>query len=176
MKCKDPSCLPEKLFLHAGLLTRVFAPRVMVAFISLTYSFYIKGNCSMFPSSGLAAETNFTFSCENWIDIDAPLNYEFSYQTNGIKLVLFHRTISSGQAISVTDWLGMGNEKYEYKLNITVQIKDLFGSKSLQVMTAQVSKHFYNVQKLRSFIITSPPHQLILLRNRDTYDVLILSD
>ena len=103
----------------------------------------LKGNCSIFPLSGVAAETNFTISCENWIDVDAPLSYEFSFHVNGVKLVLFHRMIRSGQAISVTDWLGIGDESNDYKLNVSVQVEDFFGAKSLQVMTVQVSNHFF---------------------------------
>ncbi|XP_028416899.1 polycystic kidney disease protein 1-like 2 [Dendronephthya gigantea] len=96
------------------------------------------GNCSIFPFSGLAAQTNFTISCENWIDKDAPLSYEFFYETGGIKVVLFYRTISPGRSISETDWLGIGDERDEYRLNVTVVVKDFFGSKSRHIMTVQV--------------------------------------
>ena len=101
-----------------------------------------KGNCSIFPLSGFAAQTNFTISCENWMDLDSPLSYEFSYPAQGMKIVLFHRTIASGLAISETDWLGIGDEKNEFKLNVSIVIKDFYGSKTVQVITVQVNKYF----------------------------------
>ncbi len=76
------------------------------------------------------------------MDIDSPLSYEFSYQIQGNKVIFFYHKMASGQAISETDWLGIGDEEDEYRLNVTVQIKDSFGSKSAQVMTVQVCNHF----------------------------------
>ena len=72
------------------------------------------------------------------MDSDSPLSYEYFYETGGVKVVLFYRTIGPGQSVSTTDWLGIGDEKYEYKLNVTVLVKDYFGSKSIQIMTVQV--------------------------------------
>ena len=88
------------------------------------------------------------------MDVDAPLSYEFSYETQGVKVVLFYRTIGSRQAVSDTDWLAMGDENNEYKLNVSVEVKDFFGSKSVQVMTVQVTITFYLT--IKSILFTLP--------------------
>lgn len=84
-------------------------------------------------------KTSFTISCENWIDPDAPLSYEFSYQNNGVRIVYSYVTARIGGRVTSTDWLPIGDQKNDFHLTVTVQVKDKFGSKTKQDYTVQVN-------------------------------------
>lgn len=103
--------------------------------------------------------TNFTLSCENWIDIDAPLSYEFSYQSYGVRIPYFYTTAPIGRKVVFTDWLPVGDQKNDFELTVTVQVKDKFGSKTKQDYTVQVS---VMIKKCSKVLSSSPCDEKIL--------------
>jgi hypothetical protein len=83
--------------------------------------------------------TSFTISCKNWNDPDAPLTYEFSYQSNGVRIVLSYLTAPSGAKVTSTDWLPIGDQENDFELIVTVQVKDKFGSNTKQDCVVKVN-------------------------------------
>ena len=83
-------------------------------------------------------KTSFTISCDNWIDPDAPLSYEFSYPSNGIRNVYFYATALLGEKVTSTNWLPIGDKENDFDLIVTVQVKDKFGSIAKQDYTIKV--------------------------------------
>ena len=74
-------------------------------------------------------ETNFTVSCENWVDTDSPLTVEFSNEIEGVRTIFFFHKIPAGARVSATLWLQAGNQDYDYRLDISAVVKDRFGAK-----------------------------------------------
>jgi hypothetical protein len=96
------------------------------------------GSCSISPLSGVAMETNFTVSCVNWVDDDAPLTVEFSHQIKGVRTVFFLRKIPIRARVSATLWLQAGDEDSDYRLNVSAVVKDRFGAKDGEDFTVEV--------------------------------------
>ena len=84
-------------------------------------------------------ETNFTISCDNWIDPDTPLIYEFSYLSNAVRIVFFYQTVATGQKLTTITWLPVGDEMNDFRLNVSVYVKDRFGAKSVKYLIVKVS-------------------------------------
>ena len=84
-------------------------------------------------------QTNFTFSCEKWIDLESPLTYEFSYGSKDSKTIFFYRTVASGVSISVTKWLPVVDKLNDYNLNVSVHIKDSLGAATVREFTLKVT-------------------------------------
>ncbi|XP_028412301.1 uncharacterized protein LOC114535123 [Dendronephthya gigantea] len=97
-----------------------------------------RGNCSIFPYSGIALETNFTITCQDWIDPDPPLLIQFAYINNGARVIFAYETVASGKAATVVDRLPVGDVTNEFNLNISVLVLDVIGSKSEYILTVQV--------------------------------------
>ena len=93
----------------------------------------------MWPLSGVAVQTNFSFTCERWRDPESPLIYEFSYESKGTKTIFFYRTVASGQSVHLKNWLPIGDELEDFKLNISVHVKDNLGAKTIQEFTLKVN-------------------------------------
>lgn len=105
--------------------------------------------------------TNFTFVCQKWTDSDSPLTYEFSHESKGSRTVFFHHTVASGQNVSFTDWLPIGNELDGFKMNISVHIKDNLGAKTIRQFTLKVNyTAFINAEDFTDMI--SHRKQLLL--------------
>ncbi len=83
-------------------------------------------------------ETNFTVSCENWFDNELPLTVEFSHQIKGVKTVFFFRDIPNGARVSATLWLPAGDENSDYRLNVSIVVKDRIGAKVTQDFLVEV--------------------------------------
>ena len=83
-------------------------------------------------------ETNFTFSCENWVDNESPLTVEFLYQIKNVQTTFFYRQIPSGGRTSATVWLVAGDENADYRLNVSAVVKDRMGGKVKQDFAVQV--------------------------------------
>ena len=83
-------------------------------------------------------ETNFTVSCANWVDNEAPLTVEFSHQIKGVKTVFFFREIPTGARVSATLWLQAGDENSDYRLNVSAVVKDRLGAKASEDFTVEV--------------------------------------
>ncbi len=96
------------------------------------------GTCSVLPLSGVSMETNFTLSCENWVDNESPLAVEFSYQIKGVKTVFFFRDIPNGARVSATLWLPAGDENSDYRLDVSMVVKDRIGAKVTQDFAVEV--------------------------------------
>lgn len=75
-------------------------------------------------------ETNFTVSCENWVDTESPLTVEFSHQIKGVRTIFFFRKIPTGGKVGATLWLPAGDEDSEYRLNVSAVVKDRLGAKA----------------------------------------------
>jgi hypothetical protein len=96
------------------------------------------GNCDVSPSAGVAMSTNFTFSCDEWIDSESPLVYEFSYGGNQSQTIFLYRNGPANVRIGVTDWLVAGDESRNYTLTVQFTIKDSLGSKAVRFVDVQV--------------------------------------
>ena len=83
-------------------------------------------------------ETNFTVSCENWVDTDSPLTVEFSNEIEGVRTIFFFHKIPTGARVSATLWLQAGNQDYDYRLNISAVVKDRFGAKVYESLVVKV--------------------------------------
>lgn len=97
-------------------------------------------------------QTNFTLTCEKWTDPEPPLTYEFSYGTQGSKAMFYHRTVASGQSISVTERLPVGDKLNDYTMNVTVDIKDSLGTRAVRNFLLKViSCHLHDAIFLKIF-------------------------
>ena len=97
------------------------------------------GSCTLAPQSGTAMETNFTISCENWVDTETPLTYEFLYVTNGVRIIFFYETVAADQKVATITWLPVGDEINAFKLNVSAQVKDSLGAKSMEDFIVEVN-------------------------------------
>ena len=57
-------------------------------------------------------------------------------------MIFVHRTVSSGQRTSFVDRLPPGDGANDFKLNITVEVQDALGAKSLQNLSVKVLNLF----------------------------------
>ena len=83
-------------------------------------------------------ETNFTFSCENWVDTESPLTVEFSHEIKGVRTIFFFREIPTGARVSATLWLPAGRADSEHRLNVSATVKDTLGGKAREDFVVEV--------------------------------------
>ena len=99
---------------------------------------FFLGNCSIFPRSGIAFQTSFTITCQDWVDPDPPLLIQFTYMNHGVRVIFAYQTVASGKAVTVVDRLPVGDMMNDFKLNISVLVQDVIGSKSEHILTVKV--------------------------------------
>ena len=78
----------------------------------------------------MALSTNFTFTCDKWVDDQSPLTYELSYGGDKSKTIFAYYTGLSGVDASVTSWLVAGDESKNYTLTVAFTVKDSLGSRA----------------------------------------------
>ena len=97
------------------------------------------GKCWPDKEEGRALQTEFTFQCEYWTDVDQPLKYEFSYKTaSGLNILL----PSSNNSWFHTK-LGSGNPSNGDRIAVTVFISDSHGATATTSFTVKVVKDLY---------------------------------
>ena len=85
------------------------------------------GSCSVTPSTGVAFQTLFAISCQNWVDEfeNLPIQYRFSIVSSatGDRIVLAPWSESS----VLSTVLPSGDSSNNYVLNIIADVKNIFG-------------------------------------------------
>lgn len=88
------------------------------------------GSCASSASEGVSLETEFTFKCSDWQDTSLPLTYEFA---------LANEPISYGTSpLSVSTILPAGSPENDFKLKVTIVIKNAVGVSVLQNLLIKV--------------------------------------
>ena len=116
-------------------------------------------------------ETNFTVSCENWVDNESPLTVDFFYQIKDVRTTFFYRQIPSAGRVSATLLLAAGDEESDYRLNVSATVKDRLGGIVKQDFAVQV--HYfqpYILHKLCNWKKGWVVESHILLKRRDTFE------
>lgn len=93
------------------------------------------GNCDVYPKEGFGLTDIYLFSCSNWVDVDLPILYEFSYRTeSGTNLV-----VKSASKTSFRDLvLPMGSKGSNYSVLCLADIIDDFNAVSSMSMSVTV--------------------------------------
>jgi hypothetical protein len=93
------------------------------------------GNCDVYPKEGFGLTDIYSFSCSNWVDVDLPILYEFSYRTeSGTNLV-----VKSASKTSFRDLvLPMGSKDSNYSVLCLADIIDDFNAVSSMSMSVTV--------------------------------------
>ena len=88
-------------------------------------------------------ETNFTVSCEKWVDSETPLTAEFSHHIKGITTVFYFREIPAGGKASATLWLPDGDKENGNILNVSAVVKDSLGARFTERFVLEVFSFYF---------------------------------
>ena len=96
------------------------------------------GNCTVDKSEGIVLATNFTFSCNGWLDKDDELIYQFGYTSSSGAYEILQE---SSQGFLRTNKLPLGDSKKDNIVQVDIYVKDKwggFGAKSVKVKVSLV--------------------------------------
>ena len=92
--------------------------------------------CQVTPSHGTATITEFTFYCEDFVDEDMPLRFQFAYVSNlGTLMVL-----QNSESNTLTTTLPLGEKERLYMVHLIVQIFDSQGDSVTETLKVKVRR------------------------------------
>lgn len=90
-------------------------------------------DCFIAPTEGIAMDTYFNISCENWRDNDVPLVFKFQYLIEYGLIIL-----NSGFSPSTTTQLLPGQNVSNYIYNIMIIVNDKYGASQTRYLPVRV--------------------------------------
>ena len=105
----------------------------------LLISFILSGNCDIHPKKGYALTTNFSISCNGWIDEDKPLTYTVRVIKDSTFIILCLSSKSTCGAILPIDQDGRFQTKVEIVISdsfhASTAILELVNVSSLKILS-----------------------------------------
>ena len=102
------------------------------------------GYCASSASEGVSLETKFTFKCFKWQDKSMPLTYEFRLGSDPISYGLSPESVSTV--------LPTGSPQDDYKLKVSIIIKNAVGVAVLKTLSVKVMGNFIYLKVYNGFV------------------------